>query len=180
VAHTLSLSLGEVIDCKDHHFGFGLTKWHYANPPAQPTWGRLIRLMLAYRSGKAPDIGDIRQYQEKASGMKNGETCVIELCSLAAPNLNAPGVHGLFLEERIREIRQRILDYKPTFVVMYGVLHKPHWEAITGCPFGPDNMLKIGPTVAAVALHPVSFGLKNSYWFNLAETLRHEVGLTVR
>jgi hypothetical protein len=104
--------------------------------------------------------------------MKNDESYVIELSALATPNLGAPGDHLLFLDERIKEIRQRILDHKPTFVVMYGLRHRPHWEAIAGRPFGPDSILTIGSTTAAFELHPVSFGLPSSYWSQLAQKLR--------
>jgi hypothetical protein len=174
----IDLGRCDLVDCKKHHLGFGETKWYreVPPPPTQATWRQLIRLLLAYRSGSEPDLNDIRSYQQDHWGMKNDETCVIELSSLAAPNLGAPGDHLLFLEERIREIRQRVLQYKPTFVVMYGTLHKPHWEAIAGCPFGPDNILTIGSTIAAFALHPVSFGLPKDYWFRLALNLRNEIG----
>jgi hypothetical protein len=175
----IDLGRGELVDCKDHHLGFGWKKWHKESPPTQPTWRPLIQLLLATKDGTQPDLKDIRSYQQKHWGMKNAETCVIELSSLAAPKLDAPGEHVLFQKERIKEIRQRILDHEPTFVVMYGTLHKPHWERIAGGPFGPDNILKIGSTVAAFAPHPVSFGLTNDYWLQLAEKLRHECGLGV-
>jgi hypothetical protein len=170
----IALGRGELVDCKDHHFGFGWTKWHQEKPPTQPTWRGLIRLLLAIKSGRQPNLNDIRFYQRKHWGMKNDESCVIELSALAAPNLGAPGDHLLFMEERIEEIRQRVLVHKPTFVVMYGVTHKPHWEAIAGQPFGPDNILTIGSTIVAFALHPVSFGLSKDYWFQLGQKLRNK------
>jgi|SRR5579859_1301853 len=172
----VELGRDELIDCKDHHFGFGEMDWHRETPPPLPqrTWIQLIRLLLGYRHGTAPNIREIVSYQQKTWGMKNGETCVIELSSIAASNLAAPGQHDLFREERIREIRQRILRYKPTFVVMYGKLHRPHWEAIAGSPFGPDNLLTMGSTTAAFARHPVSYGLANDYWLQLAQKLRDQ------
>lgn len=173
----IDLGRGELVDCKEHHFGFGWTKWHQKNPPTQPTWRGLIRLLLATKNGTQPSLDDIRSYQEKRWGMKNDESCVIELSSLAAPRLDAAGDHWLFLEERIKEIRQRILDQKPTFVVMYGEEHKPHWEAIAGSRFGRENILTIGSTTAAFALHPVSYGLPNDYWLQLAQKLRNQIGL---
>jgi hypothetical protein len=109
--------------------------------------------------------------------MKNDESCVIELSALAAPKIDAPGDHLLFLEERIKEIRQRILDHKPTFVVMYGEVRKQCWEAIASRPFGPDNILTIGPTIVAFARHPVSYGLPSHYWFELAMKLRCQADL---
>jgi hypothetical protein len=84
---------GELIDCKCHHFGFGWYAWHREAPPppTQPTWRQLIRLLLATRSGREPDIEEIRGYQQRSWGMRTIEkpekTCVIELCSLASPTL---------------------------------------------------------------------------------------------
>lgn len=168
----------ELIDCKDHHLRFGWEDWHREAPPPprlQQTWKQLIRLLLATRSRRPPDIGDIRSYQQKSWGMKGGETCVIELSCLAANNLGMERPRSIFRNERIGVIRRRILDHKPTFVVMYGLGNRSHWEAIMGKAFPPDNILKVGPTVFAFTKHPVSFGLPNSYWLQLAKKLRHKL-----
>jgi len=48
-------------------------------------------------------------------------------------------------------------------------------KAIAGSSFGPDNILTIGPSIAAFARHPVSYGLPNDYWLQLAERLRRQI-----
>jgi hypothetical protein len=131
----------------------------------------LILLLLA-SLGRPADNEDIRDYQKTRWGTKKGEACVIELSSFAAPKLAAPGAHDLFLKERIKVIRERLLRYKPTFVVMYGVGQKHHWETIAGAAFPPDNILRVGPTVLVFAKHPVSHGLPKSYGLQLAEKMR--------
>jgi hypothetical protein len=54
----IKLGAGELVDCQEHHFGFGQYDWHREVPPPllQPTWKHLIRLLLAYRSGKEPTL----------------------------------------------------------------------------------------------------------------------------
>jgi hypothetical protein len=178
----IELGRGELIDCKEHHLGFGESDWHRPPPPTppaarlQPTWRQLIRLLLATCDGTPPDNEDIRDYQRNRWGVKNenGETCVIELSSLAAPKLAAPGEHDLFRKERIQVIRERMDKHKPAFVVMYGVGQKHHWEEIAGAAFPTNSILKVGPSVLAFAKAPTSFGLPNSYWLDLAKKLRRK------
>ncbi len=66
----IKLGAGELVDCQIHHFGFGQYDWHREVPPPllQPTWKHLIRLLLAYRSGKEPSLEDIRYYQQRLWG----------------------------------------------------------------------------------------------------------------
>jgi hypothetical protein len=177
----IDLGRGELIDCKCHHFKFGECDWHRDVPPPRPqaTWKQLIRLLLATRDGSLPDtIKDILPYQQKRCGMKSGETCVIELCSLAANKLKAKKAVSFdpdaFREERIKIIRTRVAKYKPAFVVMYGRRDWTYWEAIAGKALSPGNILRVGPTVFVFADHPVAHGLPNSYWLQLAAKLRRE------
>ena len=177
----MKLGACELVDCKDHHLGFGLDKWHrqHPTPPTQPTWRQLIRLLLAYRNEGPPDIEDIRAYQQRCWGMKDGETCVIELCSLAANNLgvdkNVDFDPDSFRAQRIDVIRKRIHNCSPKFVVMYGVKSKPYWEAIAGVEFAghPEIcLINNGRTQGIFTIHPVGFGTRKTYWVNLAERLR--------
>ena len=117
--------------------------------------------------------------------MKNGETCVIELCSLAANKLKVKkGVNfdaDGFRDDRIEKIRRRIDKHRPSFVVMYGKRDKLHWETIAGGTFSgcPDiRVVGQGPTLAVFADAPVSKeGVSGDYWRRLAERLRQSMGL---
>lgn len=48
-----------VVDCETHHRGFEFTQWHQPRLPTQPTWRRLIRLLLGIYGGKS-DLDDTR------------------------------------------------------------------------------------------------------------------------
>jgi len=175
----LRLGGGDLIDCKEHHLAFGCDTWHKQKPPTQATWRQLIRLLLAYRNGP-PDTEDIRSYQQNSWGMKGGETCVIELCSLAANKLKVrKGVDfdaNFFRQGRIQEIRERVRSYKPAFVVMYGKKDKLSWEAIADVTFSACPEIRTvgnGPTQAVFADHPAGYvGVSSSYWLQLAKSLR--------
>ncbi|MGH9499792.1 MAG: hypothetical protein ACRD3L_11700 [Terriglobales bacterium] len=181
----IKLGAGELVDCKDHHFGFGEYDWHREIPPPKPqsTWKQLIRLLLAVRNGRTPTIEDVLAYQQRSWGMKTGESCVIELCSLAANNLEAKKHVGFdancFLTQRVEKIRSRMRASEPAFVVMYGTRDRHYWEAIAGVKFSAPPEVHIvgdGPTLAVFADHPVSkMGVSGKYWLELAATLRQRM-----
>ncbi len=178
----IKLGAGELIDCKDHHFGFDWRNWHREAPPppTQPTWRQLIRLLLRARGGRDPDIEEIRAYQQCSWGMRTTEeaqkTCVIELCSLASPALKAKkNVHfdpNCFLGERIKVIQRRIDEYRPKLVVMYGLSQARHFREIAGYALVPGDPSKIGSTCFVHTPAPTCHGLKKEYWLQLADKLR--------
>lgn len=160
-----------VVDCEKHHRGFGFTRWHQNHPPTQSTWRQLIRLLLAY-NGTNPTLDAIREYQRTEWGSVIGETCVIELSGLAAPNMRTEQDRTTFLSKRIERIREAALKHAPEFIVMYGDGHREAWERIAGGRFDSNGLCRMESTVAAIALHPVTRGLGNEYWVNLGLLLR--------
>lgn len=76
----------------------------------------------------------------------------------------APGPHGLFLEERVAVIRERICQHSPNLVVMYGERDRLHWEVIAGKAFPDQRVQRLGQTIFALVPHPVSRGLRNEDW----------------
>ena len=64
---------------------------------------------------------------------------------------------------------------------MYGKLRKSKWERIAGGQFDDlriggeqreAGVRQNGGTTFGYALHPVTYGLKNDYWVQLAQQLR--------
>jgi len=162
---------GGVVDCAAHHRGFGFTKWHDPRPPTQPTWRQLIRLLLAYK-GEATGVEVIRTYQWHRWGSEVGETCVIELSGVPAPNMGIAQDRTSFLSRRIERIRQEALKNAPAFIVMYGQGNRGEWEQIAGSKFDANGICRMGNTIAATALHPVTRGLGNEYWVKLGQLMR--------
>jgi hypothetical protein len=178
------LGRGELVDCECHHVEFGWKKWHQQNPPTQPTWRQLIRLLLALLNGAPPTIEDIRRYQQRYWGARTDKTpqenntCIIELCSLAATNLkakkNVDFDPSSFRETRIEIIKQRMRERKPRTVVMYGKSAKQHWDNIAEHRLVVDQWMRVGSTCMVFTPHPVSRGHRNSDWLRLAQRFREE------
>lgn len=165
------LGCAEVVDCKKHHLGFGFTKWHQEHPPTQPTWRQLIRLLLTYK-GLPADTEAIREYQRTQWGSETGESGVIELSGLAAPNMSEQRDRATFLARRIERIRQKVREHHPVFVLMYGESHRAEWERIANSRFDSHGLCWMGGTVLVIAPHPVTRGLISEYWASLGRDLR--------
>jgi hypothetical protein len=180
----IDLGSRELNDCREFHRRIGETRWHFKEPRVdlQKTWRPLMLLMTTFL-GRPVDNDNLRNYQRDRWGVlneKTGETCVIELSGLAAPNLNETQETGCYLQERIEIIRRRISDHRPKLVVMYGREQKDSWEKIAESKFPPesDSFLTDGPTILAFTPHPVSRirdgnrFLGNEYWTKLGRELR--------
>ena len=170
----LELGADYLCDCKCFHIKIGDTTRHGEIPKLQSTWRPLILMLMAFL-GKDTKKESLRAYQRDQWGMEsNGETCVIELSGLAARNLKAPIDHTQFRPERIEFIRQKLQQYKPAFVIMYGLKDKESWEQIAEHELNSGEPIKINTTIAVLTPHPVSRGLGDQYWRDLGEKLRLE------
>lgn len=167
----LQLGSRELCDCREFHALLGGHPWHREKPPLQKTWRPLL-LLLAIMLDKPTDNEALRRYQRDHWGMLDGETCVIELSGLAARNFMVLRDRRSFRDERIAVIRDRISQYEPVIVVMYGERDRNHWEKIVGQSFRTERILRVGPTVFVLTRHPVSHGLTSNYWRNLGLGLR--------
>lgn len=170
----LHLGGSELCDCREFHNSILQKKWHSEKARLQPTWRRLILLLMAFLE-RPKDSESLRSYQRDRWGMvSGGETCVIELSGLAANSLEVLRDRELFRDERIEIIRQRMDIHKPTFVLMYGAKQKPSWEKLAGCSFPSSNIVTVGSTSIAFAPHPISRGRQDDYWVELGKTLREQ------
>jgi len=173
----LELGKLELNDCREFHRRIGENRWHFEQPRVslQRTWRPLILLLMTYL-GRPTDRESLRSYQRDRWGSadaRQGETCLIELSGLAAPNLMTAEDGKLFLGERIDVIRHRMRDHKPKLVVMYGDLQLASWEAIVSpLSFAHDKVLIDGSTILACTPHPNKRGLCDTYWTDLGQKLR--------
>ncbi len=159
---------GELDDCRDFHDRICEKRWHCERPQPQPTWRRLMLLLMTFLE-RSSDNDSMRYYQRDRWGrLSGGETCVIELSGLAANNLTVSRERDLFRKERIATILQRMRTYKPSFVIMYGKSEEKHWQEIANG--GPRS------TILAFTPHPVWLGLRNADWIKFGERLRKLCG----
>lgn len=162
---------GELIDCRTFHDQIGEKRWHRERPQLQPTWRPLILLLMTYL-GRHTDNESLRTYQRNEWATVNGETCAIELSGLAANSFQVARDREQFHKKRIAVIRQRMREYGPRLVIMYGLSEINHWNEIAESSIPPDGIQKLGKTILAVARHPTSHGSTNAYWKGFGERLR--------
>jgi len=162
---------GSLIDCARYHKALKIDSWHSANAQLQPTWGKLIRLLLSFQ-GQKLSRQMIVNYQRGHWGGDGGETCVIELSPLAANNTGVDRDRKRFLTDRTAFLRSTILQCKPTFVVMYGKGCLSQWQQIAGGEFDNQGIREIGTTIALTTKHPVARGARNQDWEQLGKLLR--------
>jgi hypothetical protein len=170
-------------DCRAFHRKIGVDKWHRTEPKAalQSTWKQLIRVLFASRRQNT-GLETIRRYQAQEWGKSNGETCIIELSGLPAKGLKqGVTIRGQYftadqveqiLMERTAAIQRKILEKRPKFVVMYGVVGKPHFERLAGRSLKRDEIVTVGNTKIVLTQHPVARGSSTAGW----ESLGHELG----
>ena len=178
----------ELDDCREFHLRIGETSWHGEDAILQSTWKKLLLTLMAFLERPTTEASRLN-YQRNEWGRQPSDTCVIEISGLAAHNLNIDRDRECFREERIKDIRERLQDYKPKFVIMYGKSrnYQKAWKeiskgaiAIAGKRRSFAKFLRFGPTLLVLPPHPVSWGTKNEDWTNLGIRIRHLVDTPLR
>ena len=182
----------ELEDIAEYHREFGVTKFWRDNPPTQPTWRQLLRLMLTAKlNQKEPiDLRQIRQYQRDSLGRHGNETCLLELLPLPSPKADAwrystwsnisqlssrESYREWLLPNRVEFIRHQIEKHRPSVVVFYGKRYFKHWREIasdasrTDDPIGFTTWKSDATTYVAVP-HPAS-KRQSSFWMSAGASL---------
>jgi hypothetical protein len=160
------LGASELIDCREHHLWkrdvLGLedpkwTRWHDDAPGrrTQPTWRRLIQLLLAYK-GESTDLDTVYEYQKHQLGRLDGETAVVDLGALHAPSLAAEVDRQSFRDERITVMRSRMAETQPVFAVCYGYKFAEQYTRVVGQKFNADGVAWCGSTLCVLTPGPTS------------------------
>ena len=179
----------ELDDVLGFHRETRLHKWFRPNPPLQPTWNKLIRLLLRAQ-GLSADTDTVRAYQGATLGRANGPNCLLELLPLPSPSANEwlYSTHSAIpwlqnrtayrehvAPTRMRHLQERIGQHRPGVVVFYGLGYRQWWEQIVGSPFVATELdgfyvARTDPTFFALTKHPANRGITNQY-FERAGTL---------
>jgi hypothetical protein len=179
----------EIDDVAEYHLDMGT--W---NGKIQPTWNKLIRIVLNAKGTGNIDIKDVRKYQINELARKDKETCLLELLPLPSPSIKhwIYGEHSQLtflsnrdtykkhcIEKRINHISQRIKEHQPKAVVFYGKEYEYYWkiitEKITDVEFSPTSesflICRTAQIVFVIAKHPVARGLNNEYSHNIGRAI---------
>jgi hypothetical protein len=173
-----------LIDCREHDLDCAASpsemQWHGDNLRLQPTWRPLIALLLAYLGAPSYDSEAVRRYQDQCWGSRTGETALIELSAIAAPSTSSEDALRLtHLPERIVEIRTRISEHRPAFVLLYGggrdpIFGRPYierWSEIAGAKLTSEEIIRRDGTAYVATPHPTAHGLTTAFWIDLGRRL---------
>jgi hypothetical protein len=167
---------GELIDCRAHHLDCDFTRSHGLDrPPTQPTWRRLIQLLLSYM-GESTDLDAVARYQRDRLGASGDETAIIELSARHAVNMDVDVARRQHRDERIALIGSRLREHAPSFVVFYGRSYQVEYERVIGGPFGSGDAVWRGLTLCVLTPHPVAkSGPPPEFWTALGRAMRSAV-----
>jgi len=172
----------EVEDLCSFHEAFGMVKFFQAPAVLQPTWNKLIRVVLS-ATDRPTKIESVREYQHKQLGSSCGETCLLELLPIPSPAIGAALFAKLlqllnfptheqykqhYMRLRAAHIAQRIACHRPRVVMFYGVAleFRQCWKGIAGLSDWHDEANGVvsaqrDGTLFVITKHPVTHGLYN-------------------
>ena len=182
---------GELEDVVDYHLALGIDYPFVDHPKLQPTWAKLIRVLLSME-GQPPTKDEVRRFQQSSWARSSGNVCLMELLPLPSPStshwlygqhskLPALADRASYREHwsplRVQALRQRIAAYKPRVVVFYGFSYSEYWRAIAGGELQPalagDLLVRRdAEQLYGVMKHPAATGVTSEYF--------HEAGLFLR
>jgi hypothetical protein len=134
----------ELIDVIEYAREMKITQWYGDCPRLQPTWRNLIRVFLT-AEGQTADNETMRQHQKTSWGTKDGDTCLMELLPLPAPNIaswiyreisllpyltSRKVYREYFVGSRIAHLQDKIMRHKPKAIVFYGSGYDSYWKRI--------------------------------------------------
>jgi hypothetical protein len=159
----------ELIDCRAHCLGTNFFKWHGGDrPPTQPTWRRLIQLLLGYE-GKAGDLDAVSIYQRDKWGALKGDTALLEVSALHATSIDTLVDRDAYRDQRITTLKERLEAYRPKFVVFYGRGYSDIYEKIVNARFDANGDAWRGSTLCVLVQHPtgrsIPAEMKSGEWW---------------
>lgn len=142
----------QIEDLQSYHAALGLSANSDWRRNIQPTWGPLIRVILALKlNGEIANAREVLEFQRTELGSFGGHNAVLDLSQFSSPSMSdwKPGGLGISWLETRQEYETRILAarrdllrrvlarYKPKLVLFYGLGHKRWWERIAGSETKP-------------------------------------------
>ena len=189
---------GEVFDiCDDMRSEPDHMDWFKDGAATQPTYRKLIYLLLYFQNKKEPTLEDIRAYQINHFGRKKGNHAVLELMPLPARSLNvkdwvyaSSGIEGLesrreylkkYKPERVKRLRELIQKHKPKLVIFYSMGYLKDWKEAVEVSFnnvidGKLYIAKDDSTLYAIVPHSVAHKMSNTDWKEIAEKIMKGMG----
>jgi hypothetical protein len=182
----LRLGGRELIDCRAHHLWkrdvLGIedrewTRWHddLRGRGTQPTWRRLIQTLLAFKN-EPTNLDAVYEYQKYKLGRLDGETAVVDLGALHAPNLRTIVDRDSFRNDRVALLHSRLLEHRPVFAICYGYGFADQYARVIGADFDSEGFAWCGPPLCVLTPGPTSRppspAAKPSWWIEKGHQMR--------
>jgi hypothetical protein len=181
----------ELEDVVDYHLALGIDYPFRAKAKLQPTWVKLIRILLSSEGG-APSKDDVRAYQQRFWARSTGNVCLLELLPLPSPSTSHwlyPGHTTLpslasrdlyretWSQSRIAQLQRRIATHQPSVVVFYSFNYLTYWNQIAGAALQPVQsgdfyVQQRNGTLFVVVKHPAARGVSSEYFHAAGRTIR--------
>lgn len=168
-------------------------RWFKSKASTQPTYRKLIYILLYLELKRKPTIEEIRDFQINEFGRTESNHAILELMPLPAKSIKKTDwiyqdmpLIGLtdreeylasYKPNRVQALRLLIEQYQPKLVLFYSRTYLKDWQSIIlpkqfkeVIP-GKLHSVKIKNTVYAVTAHPTSRGMKNDDWLQIAKNL---------
>lgn len=187
----------ELEDVAEFHRAIGIGELFNDSPKLQPTWNKLIRILLSAKGQEYIQTEDVREYQRTLLGKAaKGENCLIELFPLPSPStnhwiyaqhsklaqlINRPTYKEHYINTRTNHVRERIDQYRPGVVVFYGITYLDYWQRIVTnptCSFDQTRkpyLARRDGTLFVVTDHPAALGLESEYFQNVGKRIASEL-----
>ena len=180
----------ELEDVAEYHIALGITYPFAPTAKLQPTWSKLIRVLLS-AEGYSALKEDVRAYQRHYLGRKSGESCLLELLPLPSPSTSdwlyaqysqlkyltdRETYRHYFMPKRIRHIKERIRQYKPKAVIFYSFSYRSYWAEIAETElqakdYGEFYLGKDSGVVFVTMKHPAATGVTSEYFQNIGKAV---------
>jgi hypothetical protein len=182
-----ALGKGMTVDSIDNHQRLGFSEHQLTR--IQPTWTKLIQILLVLE-GKDPLSKDLRrEYQRHRLGRLSGDNCCVELMPMASRSTSLWLWHEIFLKHfgykdrndyfsqvcpnRRARLKELISMHKPKVVVFYSSQQNyiSEWSLISGVDkwnwINISQAFKYGwaekdGTLFIITPHPTMHGIKNT------------------
>jgi hypothetical protein len=158
----------------------------------QPTWNRLIFILLYQKLGKVPTKKEIHEFQINEFGRIKSDHAILELMPLPAKSvINADWIYqdvpliGLtnreeylasYIPDRVQALKLLIEKHQPKLVLFYSRTYLKYWQLVVPKKLKeviPDKLYiaKVEDTVYSVTPHPTSWGMTTTDWAEIAKKL---------
>ncbi len=188
LTHWQAQGMPEIEDLVAHATGFGWAEKYFGNRPKnQPTWNKLIRIILSAEGNEPVTLDKVKQFQRTALGRLESDNCLLELFPLPSPNTkkwlyaeysNLPYLSDRqayrthLAELRVAHIRQKIEEHQPKMVAFYGWGYKDWWRKVANVPFVQNDKEKFlvgknSNTTFVITKHPTAQGVTMDYFHHV-------------